>query len=94
MIVRSLRELRNHEEKLVARINDAHNGGARFLAHPLRMLREMGVELSPEARRELKRLEPRAVMGSDVAYEALLRAEGEQNVRVRLTEGLFRPARR
>jgi hypothetical protein len=91
MIIGSLEELRRHERELVDQINATHNGGARFLAHPLRMLSDLRVELSEEAIRELNSLEPRATVGSDVAYEALL-AQGESTVQVRLTEGLFRPA--
>ncbi len=92
MVIRSLEELRRHESELLDRINSVHNGGARFLAHPLRMLGDLGIELSPEARLQIIELEPMVSTGSDIAYEALLRAEGEPSVRVRLTEGLFRRA--
>jgi hypothetical protein len=90
MVVGSLEELQHHARKLIDTINATHNGGARFLAHPLRMLRDLDIELSPEALNQLLKLEPSVAGGSDVAYEALMEAEEESNVRVVISEGLFR----
>jgi hypothetical protein len=95
MLILSLHELQEYAPQIIERINASHNGGLRFLVHPLRMLRDLDVELSEKALAELVRLEPKVSMGSDAAYEALLSEEGRSNIEVVIDgDRLFREAAR
>jgi len=50
----SLDELVQREADIVARINNTPNGGRLFMADPIRLLKELNVNLSPAAQRELE----------------------------------------
>jgi hypothetical protein len=85
---RTLEDLRAAEPAVVESINQSRNGGARFLAHPLAMLSDVGVDLSPELEKLLLALLPQLKHASPVAYETLTAAEEEGPVTVRV-KGLF-----
>jgi hypothetical protein len=82
--IESVEELFKRQDEVLARIERVPNGGNLFVAHPLRMLADVGVELSPAAREELLRRSPRLAAASPVAYEALRSSGQEQKVRIRL----------
>jgi len=86
--IHTLGELRDAEPKLVESINRSRNGGARFLAHPIAMLSEVGAELSPDLEELLLTLLPQLQHASPIAYDALTAAKEEGPVTVRL-KGLF-----
>ena len=62
-----------NEAAILARVNQVPNGAALFCAHPLRMLADLGVVLSPAAQADLVKHMPPAASGSDLAYESLSR---------------------
>jgi hypothetical protein len=86
--LKTLEDLRLAEPALVESINRSRNGGARFLAHPLAMLSDVGVDLSPELKKLLLALLPQLQHASSAGYEALTAAEEEGPVTVRV-QGLF-----
>ena len=86
--VNSFDELMKHEKEILARIESMPNGGQLFLIHPFMLLRDIGVELSPRAEREIQENEPSLKALSTVPYEALKNSEEKQNVRFHL-RGLF-----
>lgn len=52
--VASLDDLFKHEAAIVRRINDTPNGGRLFLADPLRLLKDINVDLTPATQRALE----------------------------------------
>ena len=89
--VRSLKELFAHEGEVVERINEKRHGGRLALLDPLRLLRDVEVELSPEALDEAKRAYPEffAVTRGEGAYELVARSRVDGDVRITI-EGLIR----
>jgi hypothetical protein len=85
----SFDELEQHQPAILERIAELPNGGNLFLAHPLLLLEELGVELTEDFQRELLAQEPSLATLSRAPYEALKRSGAPQEVRVRLS-GLFR----
>jgi hypothetical protein len=83
-------EIFEHEAEILKRIGDLPQGGNLFMAHPLRCLEDVGVELSRSAHNELLRHEPHLAGLSDAPYEALRQTDELQSVRFHLG-GLFRP---
>jgi len=65
--------LQKCEAEILARIHDAPNGVLRFLAHPLRMFGDIGVDLGPHAMTELVAAYPAIAHGNDHAYQAVCR---------------------
>jgi hypothetical protein len=88
----SVEELFKHQEEILARIERVPNGGNLFVVHPLQMLADVGVQLSPAAREELLRRSPRLATASPVAYEAVRSGTREQKVRVHLRPHQGAPA--
>jgi hypothetical protein len=86
--IQTLDELREAEPQLVESINRSRNGGARFLAHPIAMLSDVGADLSPDLEKLLLALLPQLQHATPIAYDALTAAEEEGPVTVRL-KGLF-----
>ena len=87
----SLKELLSHEKEIVRRIGARHNGGHLLLLDPQRLLREVRVELTPEAVKETQKAHPEffATMGGEVAYELAAKSKAGHDVQVTVT-GLFR----
>lgn len=87
--IKSLNELFIHEKEILRRIDETPNGPNLFVVHPLRMLADVGVELSKEAQQALLQHEPALSALSLIAYEALKKTQQRQGVRIQL-KGLFR----
>src|SRR5438552_15937724 len=87
--INSLEELFAHEKEILRRINEAPNGPKLFVVHPLRMLTDIRIELSDEARRSLIRHEPGLAALSTAPYEGLKETHSRQLVRFHI-KGLFR----
>jgi len=87
--INSLSDLTKNEKQILRWLEDMPNGSNRFVAHPLRCLHDLGVDLAEEVIRELKRLEPNLNNLSSVGYEALKTSDQKQSVRFHL-KGLFR----
>lgn len=85
----TLDELLEHEPELVDRIERVPNGGNLFMAHPFRLLADIGVELAEGARQEILALEPQLSALSEAPYEALRDNPEEQRIHFRV-RGLFR----
>jgi hypothetical protein len=82
--IESIEELFKHQEEILARIERVPNGGNLFVVHPLQMLADVGVQLSPAVREELLRRSPQLAAASPVAYEAVRSGDKDQKVRVHL----------
>src|SRR5688572_25410003 len=87
--IESYEELLRHERAILARIAALPNGGNLFMAHPFRLLGEIGVELSARAREEILRMHPELATLSDAPFDALRACGTEQPIRYRL-KGLFK----
>jgi hypothetical protein len=87
--INSLNDLFGHEKEILRRIDETVNGPNLFVIDPLRMLADVGVELSKEARQALLHHEPSLAYSSVTAYEALKKTKEPQRVRFHL-KGLFR----
>jgi hypothetical protein len=87
--VDSFDELMRHEKPIVDRIARTLNGGNLFLAHPIRLLRDIGVDLSDRAVKEVIGSQPGLTGLSGLPYQAIKNSEEEQNVRVHV-HGLFK----
>jgi len=87
--IHSYEELMRHEPAILRRIADMPNGGNLFMIHPLRLLADIGVTLTPELETQLIRRFPELSGLSSVPYDALKSTEGEQRVRFNI-RGLFR----
>jgi hypothetical protein len=82
--ITTLAELRQAEPDLVDAINRSRNGGARFLAHPIAMLADVGADLSPGMEELLVALLPQLQHASPVAYDAITASEEEGPVTVQV----------
>ena len=87
--IKSLNELFIHEKEILRRIDETPNGPNLFVVHPLRMLADVGVELSKEAQQAVLQHEPGLAALSATAYEALKKTQEPQRVRFHL-KALFR----
>ena len=87
--VRSFEELLRDEKTILRRISEFPNGGNLFMIHPLRLLADVGVTLTPELEAQLVRRFPELSRLSITPYDALKSAKGEQKVRFHI-RGLFR----
>jgi len=87
----SLKELLGHEKEIVRRIGDKHNGGHLLLLDSQRLLREVRVELMPEAVKEVQNSHPEffATTGGESAYDRVAKSKAGGDVRVTVN-GLFR----
>ena len=85
----SYAELLRHEREILERLGHTANGGNLFLAHPFRLLADVGVVLSREVEEEIRALHPELSGLADSAYDALKASEQPQNVQYRV-KGLFR----
>jgi hypothetical protein len=86
--VDSFAELMEHEQEIVKRIEATPNGGQLFLIHPFLLLRDIGVEVTERAERDICKHEPRLTGLSAVPYRALQNSKERQTVRFHL-KGLF-----
>lgn len=86
--INSFDELIQHEPEILERIADTPNGGNLFMAHPFMLLADIGVELSDQAREEIKRHEPYLSALSATPYNALKISKEEQRIRFHV-HGLF-----
>jgi hypothetical protein len=87
--VRSFEELLRDEETILRRISEFPNGGNLFMIHPLRLLAEIGVILTPELEAQLVRRFPELSGLSTAPYDALKSSKAEQKIRFHI-RGLFR----
>ena len=87
--VDSFDELMAHEQEILSRIADTPKGGNLFMAHPLLLLRDIGVELSDRAREQIICREPHLTGLSPQPYLAVKRSRQQQRIRFHL-QGLFR----
>jgi hypothetical protein len=87
----SLKELLAHEKEIVRRIGARHNGGHLLLLDPQRLLREVHVELTPEAVKETQKAHPEffASGGGEGAYDRVANSKAGGDVRVTVN-GLLR----
>jgi hypothetical protein len=86
--VKTLDELLKNEKEIIARIERMPNGGQLFMIHPFLLLKDIGVEVSDAAQKEILKSEPRLTGLSTVPYTALKNSKEKQNVRFHL-RGLF-----
>jgi hypothetical protein len=80
----SLKDLLGHEKEILRRVSAKQNGGHLLLLDPLRLLREVGVELTSEAVKETQRAHPEffAASGGERAYDLVTKSKAEGDVRV------------
>ena len=88
----SLQELLAQEDEIVRRINETPNGGNLLLLDPQRLLKDLGIQLTPEAEQELRASQPtffpKAI--SPHVYDAMAASRPtEEGLQVRV-KGLFR----
>ena len=79
--------LRRHEAQIVERIGQRANGGRLLVLDPLRLLKEVNVELSPEAVREWEKhagLELREGSRNTAAYNAICEGHPQSSIRFRV----------
>jgi hypothetical protein len=86
--VNSYNELLQHEPAILKRIAATQNGGNLFMAHPLQLLSDIGVQLSKEVVNQLVQMYPELSALSLTPYEAI-KAAGQQSVQFNV-RGLFR----
>lgn len=87
--VNSFSELMRHEKEILDRIAYTENGGNLFMAHPLMLLDDIGVQLSEDAKKELIEREPLLGSLSDLPYQAIKFSRTKQPIRFHL-HGLFK----
>jgi hypothetical protein len=87
--VGSYAELLRREREILDRIERTPNGGNLFLAHPFRLLADVGVVLSRDLKEEIRALHPELSGLAESSYEALKASGQSQNMRFRV-KGLFR----
>lgn len=85
----SFKELMENEKEIVRRIGVTPNGGNLFMIHPLMLLRDVGVDLSDGALKEILQREPHLSGLSETPYRALKASREKQQVRFHV-HGLFR----
>jgi hypothetical protein len=91
----SLRELVSQEREIVNRINSVPNGGRALLLDPQRLLRDLRVEVTPEALEEWRAAYPEhfAQTGREHAYDAVAQSRPGDEITISVN-GLFRRERR
>lgn len=82
-------DLLSQEKKIIEIINEMPNGGNLFMAHPFKLLEDMGIHLSEELIQEIKSREPYESGFSEDSYNAILRSTVKQTIHFHLS-GLFR----
>jgi hypothetical protein len=89
--VSSLEELKGYEAEIVRRIQAVPNGGHLLLADPLRLLRDVGLQSTPEALEQLKSSHREFFQstGREYAYDAMQLSRPGDEIRVTV-QGLFR----
>ena len=90
--ISSLQELRAQEDEIVRRINQTPNGGNLLLLDPQRLLKDLGIVLTPEAEQEWKASEPNFFLSgtSPYVYDAMAASRpAEEGLQVKV-KGLFR----
>jgi hypothetical protein len=95
IVVDSYRALLSHQEEILKRIRRTPNGGRLFLIEPFRLLADVGVDVTPEARNEIVRIHPGLSGLSVTTYEALKSSRERQPLRYhirRLDHGKRRDA--
>ena len=86
--VNSFDELMQHEKEILDRIAHTQNGANLFMAHPLMLLADIGVQLSEDAKKEIISREPHFASLSEVPYKALKASAEQPSIRFYL-HGLF-----
>lgn len=87
--LKSLDDLRSREAEILRRIAAVPNGGNLFLLDPMRLLKDVGVAMTPAVAAAVRKLHPELPDGvADDVYKALAGAP-RQSVRITI-EGLFR----
>jgi hypothetical protein len=85
----SYAQLLEYQDEILQRIEAMPNGGNLFLIHPFRLLADVGVELSVDAKTEILQMEPHLGALSETPYAALKASACPQRYRVHL-KGLFK----
>lgn len=88
----SFQELMASEDEIVRRINETPNGGNLLLLDPQRLLKDLGVQLTPEAEEEWRARQPNVFpqATSPYVYDAVSASSPpEERLRV-VVKGLFR----
>jgi hypothetical protein len=88
LVVDSFDELMAHEAEIVARIAEMRNGGNLFMANPLMLLADLGIELTPRAHEELVQRVPELSALSPTPYLALKASLEPQTIQI-VVHGLF-----
>ncbi len=89
--IHSYKELLHNEAEIVRRIAEVPNGGELLLSDPQRFMRDIQIEITPEAVKECQPYYP-AFFGStgrEHVYDAVSKSRPGNQVRVKVT-GLFR----
>jgi hypothetical protein len=87
--IESYEQLLRHERAILERIAALPNGGNLFMAHPFRLLREIGVEISAKTHDQIVRMHPELAALSEAPFDALRASGTEQPIQYRL-KGLFK----
>ena len=82
-------ELLRQEKKIIEIINEMPNGGNLFMAHPFKLLEDIGIQLGEELIQEIKSREPYESGFSENAYNAIKESTEKQTIHFHLS-GLFR----
>lgn len=88
----SFQELMASEDEIVRRINETPNGGNLLLLDPQRLLKDLGVQLTPEAEEEWRARQPNVFpqASSPYVYDAVSASRPpKEGLRV-VVKGLFR----
>ena len=87
----SLNDLLSYEDEIVRRIDAKPNGGYLLLLDPQRLLREVYIDLTPDAVKEIQGAYPEffTTTGGEVAYDWVAKSNAEGDIRVTV-KGLFR----
>jgi hypothetical protein len=88
LAVNSFDQLMDHEQEIVERIATMPNGGHLFMIHPFRLLQDIGVTLSEQARAEIIGRFPELSTLSLTPYNNLKRTRDPQPTQYHL-RGLF-----
>jgi hypothetical protein len=88
LLIESLDQLFSNEKQIIERIATTLNGGNLFLANPLLLFADLGIELSEHARAQLIAHEPLLGDAGEMPYRALKMSDVAQAASVRL-HGLF-----
>lgn len=78
--IHSYDELLENEKQIIKKINKMRNGGYLFMIHPFKLLEDIGVKLSDEAKNEIIEIEPSLTGLSLIPYNALKKSKTKQNI--------------